>query len=259
MTHSIKGGRIVKSVTTTQTIIEYLAETGSTRLCTIADDLDLADSTVHKHLTTLRRGGYVVKNEGKYQLGLRFLDIGGRAQNQHSIFNIAQPTVDELADETGERAQFVREEDGRGYYLHIASGKQGVRAHSRLGKRLYLHSTASGKAILSQLPEERVDAIIDRWGLVGSTENTVGDREELDERLDAVRERGYAINDEEHVKGLRGIAAPVMRDDGEVLGSLSVGGPSHRISDERLHSELANQILGAANEIELRVRFDETE
>lgn len=259
MTTNDTGGRTVKSVETTFEIVEHLAGTGSARLCDVAADLDLADSTVHKHLATLARDGYVVKDGDEYRLGMRFLDVGGRARSQHSIYRVAKRTVDDLADETGERAQFIMEEDGRGYYLHVTSGEQAVRTDARPGKRIYLHSNASGKAILAHMSRDRVVEIVDRWGLVPSTDNTIVDEDELYDELDEVRERGYALNDMEYIEGLRGIAAPVTHPDGHVLGSLSVGGPYNRMPDERLETELANKVLGAANEIELRLKFDGVE
>lgn len=259
MTNPDAAGRTVKSVETTLAIVDYLGEVDGARLRDVAAELDLADSTVHKHLATLKQHEYVVKDGDEYALGMRFLDVGGLVRSQHSIYRIAKRKVDELAETTGERVQFIVEENGRGYFLYVAVGEQAVRTDSRVGKRIYLHANSSGKAILAHLPRERVRAIIDRWGLVRKTENTIVSEDDLFAELEAVRERGYAVNEEEHVEGLRGIAAPVQHPDGRVVGSLSLGGPSNRIPDERLETDLANKVLGAANEIELRLKFDDVE
>jgi len=103
---------------------------------------------------------------------------------------MAEDIVEQLAEQTEERAQFIVEEHGRGVYLHTATGNHAVQVNSRLGRVKSLHNSASGKAILPQLPEERVEEIVDRWGLEASTENTITDYDELLAELELVRDRG---------------------------------------------------------------------
>lgn len=144
---------------------------------------------------TLERDGYVIKEEETYRLGLRLLDLGGFARRYHRIYEIAKEEVASLAEETGEMANLVVEEKGKGVYLHRAHGLEAVRTDSYIGQRVHLHNTALGKAILAHLPETRVDEIIERHGMPSSTPSTITERDALFEELETVREEGVAFDD----------------------------------------------------------------
>jgi DNA-binding IclR family transcriptional regulator len=248
-------GRTVKTTETAFTIIEGLEELDGARVTELADHLGLAASTVHSHLATLYEMGYVVKEGDRYLIGSRFLKLGETAKERKEAYELARPKVKALAEETEERCQFIVEEHGRGVYLHRETGNRAVWTDSGLGKRVSLHSTASGKSVLANLPEERVDAILDRWGLPAQTDNTITDRTELFEELDVIRERGYAVNKEESTDGLRAVGVPVMDGSGDLLGALSVSGPSHRMKGEWFESEIPDLLLGTANELKLNLKY----
>jgi DNA-binding IclR family transcriptional regulator len=188
-------------------------------------------------------------------MGLSFLRYGEYVQSRKTAFRLAKKKVEEVADETGERCQFLTEEHGRGVYVHISSGRHAVETDSRVGEQVYLHSTSIGWAILANLPRQRVDEIIDQWGLPALTENTVTDRARLLERIARVREEGVAYNRGENVEGLWSVGVPVIGPDGGVVGALSVSGPSHRMKGERFAEELPTLLLGAANELELNLKY----
>jgi DNA-binding IclR family transcriptional regulator len=248
-------GRTVKTTETAFTIIEGLEELDGARVTELADHLGLAASTVHSHLATLYEMGYVVKEGDRYLIGSRFLKLGETAKERKEAYELARPKVKALAEETEERCQFIVEEHGRGVYLHRETGSRAVWTDSGLGKRVFLHSTASGKSVLANLPEERVDAILDRWGLPAQTDNTITDRTELFEELDVIRERGYAVNKEESTDGLRAVGVPVMDGSGDLLGALSVSGPSHRMKGEWFEREIPDLLLGTANELKLNLKY----
>jgi DNA-binding IclR family transcriptional regulator len=123
--------------------------------------------------------------------------------------------------------------------------------HDRV--RLFLHSTAAGKAILAELPRERVLEILDRWGLPRQTSNTVTDRETLFEQLELVAERGYAYNDRECFDGYHGVGAVVRGIDGSILGALTIGGPVYRVPEERLGNEMVDLLLESVEDIEATI------
>ena len=119
---------------------------------------------------------------------------------------------------------------------------------------VHLQSTALGKAILAHTPRERVEQILDQHGLPQITENTITDRQELLDELEAVRERGFAIDDEERISGIWCIGAPIKSDD-RVLGAVSVSGPTSRMKNERLNDEVANMMRSTANVIEVNSTY----
>ena len=164
---------------------------------------------------------------------------------------IADSYTDQLARETECRAVFVVEENGRGVYMYTYSGKHAVWKYSTVGKRFHLHQTAAGKAILSQLPRERVIDIVEEWGLPASTENTTTDRSVLLEELDAIEDRGVAFNNEEQLNGVKAVGVPVDDSDGRVVGAFSVASPANRMTKDRFNEEIPKTLLGVANEFEL--------
>lgn len=245
----------VKTTETTLSVLHALQEMGAARIDDVAKELNVAPSTIHRHLVTLREHGYVVKEGEHYRLGLRFLTVAGTVLSQHPVYDLARQKVRQLAEETGERVQFIAEEGGYRTYIHTATGENAVQTDATLGKRGYLHVSAAGKAILAQLPESRVEEIISATGLPAETENTITDRERFLDELETVRERGVAFNYEESTAGLRAVAAAVTDADGSVVGALSVAGPAHRLKDERFTQELPDLILGVANEMELKLKY----
>lgn len=248
-----KPSNTIKSVGKSFDIIERLQELNGATIAELAADLDLPKSTVHSHLATLRERGYIVKNGNVYYTGLLFLNLGTKARKRHSFFSKVKPKMERLAQETNERTQLMIEEHGRGIYVYRAHGSHGVQTASRIGKPRYLHTGAAGKAILASLPETRVEEILDQWGLQSLTSNTLDTRERLFDELESIRERGYATNREEHLEGLWAIGAVIKTND-QVLGALSISGPTYRIKDQGNEEALRHKLLGVINEIELDVR-----
>jgi len=246
----------VQATGTTLDILHALREQEGARIAELSDRLNLAPSTVYRHLATLHDRHYVRKEGDEYHLALRFLELGGHAQTAQPGFDIAKDKVDQLAAETEERSQFIVEEHGYRIYLYTQTGANAVRTGANIGKRGYLHASSSGKAILAHLPRERVEGIIDRVGLPPVTEHTVTDEDELFDELEVIRERGYALNMEETMTGLNAIGTAVLGPDGNPIGALSISGPANRLKGERFRSELPDLLLGSANEIELRLQYD---
>ena len=109
--------------------------------------------------------------------------------------------------------------------------------------------------MLTHFPESRVEEIVEHHGLPECTDHTITTRDELFDELAEIRERGYAIDREEKIEGLRCIAAPVTGSDGEVLGAVSVSGPSRRMEGAWFDEELPQQVQRSANVIEINAQF----
>ncbi|WP_435075515.1 IclR family transcriptional regulator [Halorubrum sp. HHNYT27] len=246
----------VSTLDTALSIVHVIESNGALTLSEIATELEISTSTVHRHLNTLRSHGYLVREGTEYRLGMPFLTLGGRVQTNKQVFDLAKQKVDQLAAETGERVQFVVEENGLRYYLYTQSGENAVQTDASIGKSGPLHVSASSKAILAELPEARVDEIIEEHGLSASTEQTITDREELFEELDTIRESGVAYNNEEATPGLRAVGAAVCDPDGFPVGGLSISGPANRFKDDLYREKLPNLVLAAVNELELKLAYE---
>lgn len=246
--------RTVKTTKTVFRVVELLNQLEGATLPELNEQLDLAKSTIYEHLVTLQELGYVTQDSEGYRLTLRFLDHGIHVKNQWELSGFIGPALKQLAEETGEIAWVVVEEQGRSYILEVAEGDQAVHTVERIGRRAYLHENAAGKAILAFLAPERVDEIIEEHGLPQETAETITDREELEEEFEEIREHECAFMDSEAVRGLRGVAAPIIVRD-RILGAISVAGPAKRLSGSRFRSELPDKVQAAANTIELEVAY----
>lgn len=237
-------------------IVKALKRLDTAGVTELATHLDMSKSTVHEHLATLKEYDYVTKHDDStYSIGLGFFEMGEYARKRRKIYEIARPEVTSLAEETGELANLLVEEHGRGVYLYRARGESAVTLDTHTGKRRYLHNTALGKAILAHLPEERVTEILDTHGLPASTKNTITDRGVLFEELEKIYERGVAYCGQERVEGLQCVAAPILSNDDRVLGAISVAAPTTRMVGRRFEEEIPELILQAANVIEINVTY----
>jgi DNA-binding IclR family transcriptional regulator len=246
----------IKGTEKTIRVVETLREMDGAGVTELANRLGLSKGTVHDYLSTLRQHNYVVKEGNEYHVGLGFFELGEYARNRIRIYHVARPEVSKLAEETGEVANLLVEEHGLGVYLYRERGENAVTLDTHTGKRRYLHNTALGKAILAHLSEGRVEEILDRYGLPKANENTITDRDELYEELDAIRDRGYAYCDQERVEGLQCVAVPLTScSDNRVLGAISVAGPSTRMKGDRISEEIPDKLLQAANVIEINVNY----
>lgn len=250
-----KAKNAVSSVETTFEVLDTLMELDGGGVTELASHLELPKSTLHNYLSTLEQEEFVVKEGSDYRIGVRFLELGAFARNQYLLYEIARPEVDRLAEETGELANLLVEEHGWGIYLDRAQGDEAVAVEAHIGTRVHLHSTALGKAILSHIPERRVEGIVEQRGLPAVTEKTTTDLDELKTELETIREQGYAVDDEEHHEGLRCIAAPITSNSGRALGAMSVAGPMNRMRGDRFTEEIPQLLKERVNVVELNVTY----
>ena len=247
------GADTVRTAETMFDIVQRLVDDEGASLAELASELDYAKSTVHRHLHTLEELGYVVRRDDGYHVGLRFLEVGVTARSSYRGYDLVRRKVEEIAKMTGERAQFFVKEHGKVVYLARAVGDQAVRTDPGIGSRIPLYAASAGKAILAELPEPELSDMFERMSFDPVTEHTITDPEELRAEIEAGRERGYYFNREESLRGTHAVGVAICGPDGDVIGGISVTGPSHRLNGERLESDLPDLLLGAANELELNI------
>lgn len=251
----------VKTTQTSLNMLETIRDLGGARLVEVADELGIAKSTAHKHLTTLERNGYLIKEGNIYHIGLRFLTFGEYARERWPGFKFIKNAVAELTQRTDEECDFVAEDHGRittiaeSYHKWVKydesnTGPQTKEYRARIGSYYYMHSTASGLAILAAYPTARVEEIINQWGLPERTEYTITSQAELFEELERIRQRGYAVDDQGYTEGMRSIGKAVRAPDGTVLGALSVSGPTYRVDGAVLEREIPETLVDVVESLE---------
>lgn len=246
--------RRVKSDETLFALFAALKETDGAGVTELADRLELAKSSVHRHLKTMEDHGFVVNEAGTYRIGLQFLHYGEYARNRSDVYHAAKNKVDDLAADCGEMAWLITHENGRAMYLYGAGGNTELDVDTIVGTWTPMHYNSGGKAILAQLPRAEAERIVDERGLPARTERTITDPERLFEELEATRDRGYALNLGEDLEGIRAVGVPIVFE-GRVLGALSVAGPAHRLTTERCENELVETLFAAVDDVELNLAY----
>ncbi len=247
--------RPVRTTKTSFRIIEFIQDCERATLTEVADGVGIACSTAHNHLATLCDEGWIVERDGAYEIGLKFLHFGRSAYSRTPLFNTARQHVADLAERTNLEVEFLVEEDGRliaiADVLHEPRGYGNPHGKnpSGVGQYYYMHNTASGKVLLAELPDERVDEIIRQWGLPAQTPHSVTDRETLDTQLETIREKGYAEIHQEVLEGFSNISAAVTLPDGTPFGALSIGWPTY-FYENGVKPELIDTLLDTVDTIE---------
>lgn len=248
------GGRTLKTTRTSLRILELILEHDGLTLAELDRLVDKPKSSLHSHLHTLLDARYLVRRDGVYAASFRLSLLGDMARHRRLEDALVRETVEELAEETGEEANFAVLEHGRLLMAHGASGHSAAdETDTDFRTEYYLHNTAAGKAILADMDPDRVERLLDRWGMPRESEATIRSREQLLESLDEVADRGYGVLDEESAPGLVAVGVSVRRDE-RIVGGLSVGGPKYRIDAKRLHDELAEVLTEKAATLESELR-----
>ncbi len=242
----------IKSVLSAFNIVESLENTDGSTVSELANSLDIPNSTAHVYLNTLREAGYVVKDGDTYRLGLRFLKHGGYARHRLDLYQAAKSEVDELSSRTGEVADLGVEEGGKRVLVYKSEGPEGVTQKPVTGEYTHMHMTALGKSLLASYDSDRVEEIIETHGLPPSTPHTITDRDTLFDELERTRERGYAVENQERREGIRAIGAPIHDTDGQAIGAISISGPMSKLTDDRIHETLIEEVNDSVNIIEIK-------
>lgn len=248
---------IVKSVQRTVKILEsFNPEVQELGITELSKRLKIPKSTVYNILNTLVLEGILEKNRDnqRYRLGLKLFELGNIARANFELRSVATPFLKELNRQLDETVHLTILDKGEVLYIECFESTKRLRTYSVIGMRAPLHCTAVGKAILAFLPEEEMDEIIRAKGLERFTENTITDPQKLKEHLKEIRSRGYSTDDMEHEEGVRCVGAPIPNQEGKVFASISVSGPSQRLTLERI-PVIAELVMTTAQEISRRIRI----
>ncbi|ESR26201.1 IclR family transcriptional regulator [Lutibaculum baratangense] len=216
----------------------------------VARELGINAITAHRFLKTLEHvGALVAVSKGVFRLGFTLVDLGDRVSEGGSLARTLQPILDSVTRAIGEASMAtVFSADMVVCIAHAHSGRS-LSVDVRVGTRLDAYCTAHGKLWLSQLREAELQRYLETVPLDRQSPHTIVDRAALLEELEHVRRQGFAANDGEREEGIRAIAVPILTRAGRMVSSISVFGPSFRLTDEVMERSLA-RLRAAALEAE---------
>lgn len=207
-------------------------------LAQISKMLGWPKSTLLNFLRTLESEGYLRRSPSSqnYLLGIKLMELGYNVRANLSIIHYAIPCMEDLCEQTKGNIYLTTHVDGSVLYLEGIYNNRRSTKHSIAGKKLPMHITASGKAMLSYLPDAEVDAILRQHPLVPSTKNSITDKDALLQCIKTAHELGYAVDNEEETLGIRCLSMAICSSSGYPFGALSISGPTMLITEDRYAS-----------------------
>ena len=219
-------------------------------LSDIASHLSLPVSTVHRLLVTMEQMDFVHQDphQGLWYVGVKAFTVGNAFLQTRDFVAVARPIMRKMMENSGESANLGIIDGPDIVFLSQVECGAVMRVLSRPGGRAPLHCSSLGKAILAATPAEQVAPKLQDYQFNSFTEKTLKSFIEFEDDLIQIKNRGYALDDEEYSPGLRCIAAPFFDENMEVLGAVSLSGPSARIPNKRVR-ELGNMVIHGAQRI----------
>ena len=204
------------------------------QLSELAKRVGLPASTAHRLLTTLQRDQFVRFEGGLWFVGVQCFNVGTSYLRARDLCHMASPYLQILMQETGETSNLALVENNELVYLAQKECPEVMRALARPGDQAPLTCSAVGKAILAFLPKQQAEDMITKSGIIRMTRKSHITDASLWVDLEQIKMRVVAFDDEEHSDGLRCVAAPLFGHRDQVIGALSVSGPSVRVSKKKL-------------------------
>jgi DNA-binding IclR family transcriptional regulator len=212
-------------------ILFYLAKVGEeVSLARMSKDTGVNKATALRYLSVLESKGVVERRPGGWSLGIALFELGSKVPVRALVVEKVRPIIESLARESGESANLACLAGDSAIYLDKAeANNRSLRMRTVPGDRLPLYCTGVGKAILSQLPDERIRAILGSAPLPKINDATLTEPEDVIREARRARELGYGVDREEYELGLTCIAMPLRLPGSDFAGAVSVSGPSARM------------------------------
>lgn len=248
----------IKSIVKAAKVMNLLANAGAPlSLAQMSSEMNMSKSTLHGIISTLVNVKFLVQEQdtGRYWLGTRLFEIGSSIFNHWNVRNIAYPFLQQIVAEAGETVHMAILDDYEVLYINKLEASSSIRIVTDIGSRLPAHCTGLGKALLSGLSSFELLSMIREKGLKKYTESTITSHENLWRELELARERGYALDEQEFVEGLRCVAVPIFDHAGNIIAALSISGPVSRMRIEKL-DRYRWSLQKAAGEISTQMGYD---
>ena len=236
-------------------LIEALAHSETPRgITSLASELRLTKSNIHRLLTTLAAHGYVCRQESDsaYLLGPKLWELGALVISRLDVAKVAHGSMAALAADTGESVHLSILDGAEVIYIDKIDSLHAVRAYSRVGGRAPAWCVATGKAMLAFSPAAALDAIAPH--LSRFTEATITDLAGLQNEMDRIRLQRYAVNRGEWRKDVCGVGVPVRDTTSKVVAAIGISGPAARLKARQIKA-FAPQVIKAGEAISAALGF----
>ncbi|ESQ86652.1 hypothetical protein ABAC460_22760 [Asticcacaulis sp. AC460] len=231
-------------------LLKVLSAHDGMTLTDLSAAADQPPSTVHRLLGTLSANDFVAFDEATqtWAIGIESLRVGMAFQRRNKILLAGRPIMTALMEAIGETVNMAMLDRFQVVFVTQVECEAPIRAFFRIGERRPAYASGIGKALLAHLPASRLDPFLKTEKLTALTPATLADPVALRGDLEAIRTRGWSLDNEEATPGMRCIAAPIFNEFGEARAGISLSGPASRLTDDRI-AALGTQVKAAADSI----------
>jgi len=231
-------------------LLAIVAKENKTTLTELALRVGMPASTAHRLLVTLQKRGFVDFDTAtqEWMIGIEAFRTGSSFVQRTSLVEAGRDVMRQLMEETGETANLGIGDEGDVVFISQIETPNPIRAFFSVGTRGPMHCSGIGKALLAEMPRDKVERILQKKGLEEFTSKSLTSPDALFADLESTRRRGWSYDDEERHYGMRCIAAPIHNFHGEAIAGISISGPAARLPDEMI-SELGPKVRRAATEV----------
>jgi DNA-binding IclR family transcriptional regulator len=204
-------------------------------------------STAHRLLGALVRDGFAAfdQQSKRYTLGLRTFQLAQQVLHARGLSGLARPVLEEVSSVTQEATLLSVRDGERQLYMYSIEGPQQVRVVGEPGKHGPLHCTGQGKVLVAFADHSVREYLVAHVPLTPAGPKAITRRAQFKEEIALVRERGYAVADEEHEAGIRAVAVPVFGHDDVAVATVATAAPAYRMSVEELVAHVPTLNEGA--------------
>jgi IclR family acetate operon transcriptional repressor len=229
--------------------LRLMADAGTTFTPSdLARQLSMPRTTAFRLLRTLVAEGLVEERPDGYRLGIGMLRLALRTLESIDVRGKSVPVLRELAKGSGETAHLAILAADKALLVEVCDSSNPLRVASRTGSLVDLHCSSTGKVLLAACDEPYRDSLIEAMKLERRTRNTITSHQELRRDLEKTVERGYGLDDEEYMEGVRCLAAPVRDIQGRVVAAIGITGATLRFTRGEI-PRVAEMVIGAATQL----------
>lgn len=222
----------------------------------ISRKLQIPKSSASYILRTLEKQNYLNRDPhtGKYRVGLKILSLSRGALSGIDVREVALPIMRNLMEKTNLTCHLAILDGPEAVYIEKVEPQGFIRMDTWVGRRMRVHATSVGKALVAYIPQEKLEKILEERSMERRTPKTITTVPRLLKELEKVRTMGYAVDDEENNLGARCLGAPIFNQQGMVEASLGLSGTINQVNAQTM-PRIVEALKDAARHISMQLGF----
>jgi DNA-binding IclR family transcriptional regulator len=222
----------------------------------ISRKLKIPKSSASYILRTLEKQAYLNRDSetGKYRVGLKILSLSRGALSGLDVREVALPIMRHLMEKTSLTCHLAILDGPEAVYIEKVEPQGFIRMDTWVGRRMRVHATSVGKALVAHIPQARLEKILSERGMEKRTTKTITTPSRLLKELEKVRAQGYAVDDEENNLGARCLGAPIFNQQGSIEASLGLSGTIHQVNAQTM-PRIVEALKDAARHVSMQLGY----